>query len=471
MLPRDEQRWCADKCTPAAPMRVAMIKKSAAILAVLVIGPLVVLLVLLALSWEEATVDVRDGYGPHPLLPPPHKTIIPTINFAKAVGFPEGVKPIAADGFSVNAFAEKLDHPRWLHVLPNGDILVAESARPERPQEGISFEGVVGGWVTSQAGSGVRSANRITLLRDADGDGVAEIRSAFLQNLNSPFGMALAGGKFYVANTDAIVMHPYGEGDLQISGAGQRIAELPASEPNLHWTRDMLSSPDGTKLYISVGANSERGEHGLESEVNRAAILELDLDSMTIRVFASGLRNPNGLTWNPVTGALWVAVNERDLIGSDLVPDYMTSVRDGGFYGWPYTYFGRVDELVQPQRPDLQRTTIMPDYALGPHTASVGLTFNTYDRLGTRYRDGVFVGQHGSWNRRPRSGYKVIFVPFTSGEPSGAPMDFLTGFLNSDGEAYGRPAGVAFDRTGALLVADDVGNKIWRVVPSSDLRR
>jgi glucose/arabinose dehydrogenase len=375
--------------------------------------------------------------------------------------------PTAAQGFAVNEFAAGLDHPRWLHVLPNGDVLVAESNAPPKLDQGLSIRGFVADLLQSRAGARVTSANRITLLRDADGDGVAETRSVFLTDLFSPFGMTLLDGKLYVANANAIVAFPYREGDAEITAPAEKIVDLPAGR-NHHWTKDVIASPDGSKLYVTVGSNSNVGENGMEEEEGRAAVHEIDLATRKMRLFASGLRNPNGLSWNPESGELWVAVNERDEIGSDLVPDYMTSVKEGGFYGWPYSYFGQhVDVRPQPPRPDLVEKAIVPDYALGSHTASLGLAFNTGDLFGPAMKNGAFVGQHGSWNRKPRSGYKVIFVPFTGGKPSGPPQDFLTGFLSSDGKALGRPVGVVFARDGALLVADDVGNRIWRVMPSA----
>ncbi|RUM98291.1 sorbosone dehydrogenase family protein [Pseudaminobacter arsenicus] len=418
-------------------------------------------------SQEQATVAIEDGYGPNPKLPPPNPTWLPTVNIAKADPWPEGTKPTAAAGLAVNEFAGDLDHPRWLHVLPNGDILVAESNKPPKPDQGFSIRGWVMGLMQGQAGAEVPSANRITLLRDRDGDGVAEVHSAFLEGLNSPFGMALLDGKLYVANTDAIVAFPYQDGTTQIKAPAEKIADLPGGPINHHWTKDIIASKDRSKLFATVGSNSNVGENGMENEKNRAVVLEIDLQTRRTRLFASGLRNPNGLSWNPETGDLWVAVNERDEIGSDLVPDYMTSVKGGGFYGWPYSYYGQhIDERVQPQKPELVARAIVPDYALGPHTASLGLTFNEADLFGPGFRNGAFIGQHGSWNRVPRSGYKVIFVPFDRGKPSGPPQDILTGFLSSDDKAYGRPVGVAIDRQGALLVADDVGNKVWRVSPS-----
>lgn len=416
---------------------------------------------------EEAALPVAAGSGPNPELPPPVQTLLPTVRIAEATGWPEGEKPNAADGLAVNAFATGLDHPRMLYVLPNGDVLVAETAAP--PQPGLT-DGILG-WAMKfgmwWAGAAVDSPNRITLLRDADGDGVAETRTVFLSGLNSPFGMALIGNDFYVANTDGILRFPYKAGATQITGPGEAIAPLPAGRINIHWVKNILASPDGTKLYAAVGSASNIGERGFEAEEGRAAIHEIDVETGSSRLFATGLRNPVGLAFHPDSGVLWTTVNERDELGSDLVPDYMTSVKDGGFYGWPYSYFGdHVDERVKPQRLDLVKTAISPDYALGPHTASLGLAFYRGTLLPARYRAGAFVGQHGSWNRNPPSGYKVVFVPFTGGKPSGLPEDILTGFLSEGGKAYGRPVGVAEDGRGALLVADDVGNRVWRIAPA-----
>jgi glucose/arabinose dehydrogenase len=422
--------------------------------------------VLVVSSCEQATVSSEAGYGATPTLPAPKPGLIPTVNIAPAVGWPNGVTPKAAAGLRVNEFAKGFDHPRWLYVLPNGDVLVAESSTPVKPDAGFSLKGWVMGLVMARAGAGVPSADRITLLRDADGDGVAETQTPFLENLHSPFGMALIGDTLYVANTDAVVSFPYVTGATHISVPGTPIVNLPAGPINHHWTKDIIASPDGTRLFATVGSNSNVGENGMDAEQNRASVLEIILATRKVRVFASGLRNPNGLSWQPETGALWVAVNERDEIGSDLVPDYMTSVRDGGFYGWPYSYYGQhVDVRPQPPRPDLVARTIAPDYALGAHTGSLGLTFNHGALFSASYQNGAFIGQHGSWNREPPSGYKVIFVPFSGGKPSGGPQDILTGFVNADDQAQGRPVGVTLDRKGALLVADDVGNKVWRVVP------
>jgi glucose/arabinose dehydrogenase len=418
-----------------------------------------------------ARLPISAGIGPEPQLPPPDKGLFPTVAIAEAKGWPSGATPVAALGTAVSAFATGLDHPRWLYVLPNGDVLVAETNAPPNRNNRPGIKGWFFKYFQKKAGGAVPSANRITLLRDRDGDGVADIRSVFLDSLNSPFGMALVGSDFYVANTDAVVRFPYVENKLQITAAGTRLVALPAGRINHHWTKGLVASPDGSKLYVSVGSNSNVGERGIANEEGRAAIWEIDSKSGAHRIYASGLRNPVGLAWEPETRALWVAVNERDELGGDLVPDYMTAVRDGAFYGWPYSYYGqRVDDRVKPRRPDLVATAISPDYALGAHTASLGLVWAQGSNLPSPLTQGMFVGQHGSWNRKPRSGYKVIFVPFAGGKPSGPPVDVLTGFLNDKGEAMGRPVGVAMDKTGALLVADDVGNTVWRVSAATGRR-
>ena len=417
---------------------------------------------------DMATLPENAGTGPRPALPPPHPTLLPTVHIAPAKGWPAGATPVAAPGLAVNTYAAGLDHPRWLYVLPNGDVLVAETNGPPRPDDAGGIKGWVMKLLRKRAGGGVPSANRITLLRDTDGDGIAETRTVFLTGLNSPFGMTLVGSDLYVANTDSVMRFPYKPGDAQITAPGVKVVDLPAGTINHHWTKNIIASRDGSRLYVTVGSNSNVGENGMENEVNRAAILEVDLATGRSRLFASGLRNPNGLDWQPQSGALWTMVNERDELGSDLVPDFMTSVQDGAFYGWPYSYYGQhVDARVQPQRPDLVARAIAPDYALGAHTASLGLVFYRGSLLPQRYAGGAFIGQHGSWNRKPRSGYKVIFVSFADGRPVGAPEDVLTGFVNAQGDALGRPVGVAVDRAGALLVADDVGNVIWRVRPDA----
>jgi len=418
---------------------------------------------------DVATLPVEAGYGPSPKLPEPVESLIPTVNIAEATGWPAGRTPIAAPGLQVRAFAKGLDHPRWLHVLPNGDVLVAETDAPPKPEDSSGIRGWIAKTIMARAGSGTASANRITLLRDSDGDGTVDKRTVFLDGLNSPFGMTLVGDRLYVANTDALVRFPYRSGATRIDAAGEKVVDLPAGPINHHWTKNVIASADGSRLYVTSGSNSNVAENGMAAEENRAAILEVDPENKTLRLFASGLRNPNGLAWQPDSGQLWTTVNERDEIGSDLVPDYMTSVQDGAFYGWPYSYYGaHVDERVTPQRPDLVKKALVPDYALGAHTASLGLAFYEGSLLPERYRHGAFVGQHGSWNRKPRSGYKVIFVPFSGGKPSGAAEDVLTGFVNEDEQAMGRPVGVAVDQSGALLVADDVGNVIWRVTPDVD---
>lgn len=415
-----------------------------------------------------ATLPISATIGPQPTLPPPDKALVPTINIAPAKGWPAGAKPTAAPGFAVSAFATGLDHPRWLYVLPNGDVLVAETDAPPKPDDRKGLRGWIYGAVMKRAGSSNPSANRITLLRDKDGNGQAETRRVFLQQLNSPFGMTLSGKDFYVADTDAILRFPYQAGATALPEPGVKVADLPAGSINHHWTKDVIADQDGTRLFATVGSNSNAGENGIENEHYRADILEINPKTGQKRVYASGLRNPNGLAWQPQSGALWVAVNERDEIGNDLVPDYMTAVKEGAFYGWPYSYYGQhVDARVKPQRPDLVAKATVPDYALGAHTASLGLTFYTGTLLSKRYHGGAFIGQHGSWNREPRSGYKVIFVPFTNGRPSGPAEDILTGFVSRDGDAYGRPVGVAVDRGGALLVADDVGGTVWRVTPQA----
>ncbi len=414
---------------------------------------------------ETSRIPPTADMGPNPTLAAPAKSLIPTVNVATAVGWAQGSQPTAAAGLKVNAFAAGLDHPRWVYVLPNGDVLVAETNAPPRPEDEKGIKAKVMKLVMKKAGAAPKSANRVTLLRDVDGDGVAEMRTAFLENLNSPFGMALVGNDLYIANTDAVMRFAYTPGATAITAPGVKVTDLPAGPRNHHWTKSLIASRDGTKLYATVGSNSNVAEHGMAEEEGRAAIWEIDVKSGAKRVFATGLRNPNGMGWEGTPGTLWTVANERDEIGSDLVPDYLTSVRDGGFYGWPYSYYGQhVDERVQPPRPDLVSKAIAPDYALGAHVAALGLAFAEGDALPASYRGGAFVGEHGSWNRRPPSGYKVVFVPFRDGKPAGLPVDVLSGFLSADGDsAYGRPVGVAMDRKGSLLVADDVGNAIWRV--------
>ena len=417
----------------------------------------------LAACGDTARLRDTDGMGPNPTLPAPVSRLIPTVNIAPARGWPAGMMPTATAGLSVTAFATGLDHPRWLYTLPNGDVLVAESNAPPKPEDGKGIKGWVMKQVMGRAGAAVPSANRITLLRDVDGDGQAEVKTVFLQNLSSPFGMALVGNDFYVANADAVVKFPYQPGQTSISAAPVKVVDLPGGPINHHWTKNLIPSADGSKLYVTVGSNSNVGERGMAAEEGRAAIWEVDAKTGAHRVFADGLRNPNGMGWAP-DGALWTVVNERDEIGSDLVPDYLTSVKDGAFYGWPYSYYGQnVDVRVKPPRPDLVARAVSPDFALGSHVAPLGMTFSNGKNMPAGLTSGVFVGEHGSWNRKPHSGYKVVFVPFSGAKPSGLPIDVLTGFLSPTGDAYGRPVGVTLDQRGALLVADDVGNVVWRV--------
>ena len=426
----------------------------------------------LAAGCESATLPLSAGVGPDPALPPPNPTSVPTVHFAPAKGWPAGLTPAAAPGVTVSAFATGLEHPRWLYVLPNGDVLVAETAAPPQPEEFKGLKGMVTKLVMRRMGSRVPSANRITLLRDADGDGTPEARSAFLEGLHSPFGMALIGEHFYVANTDAVLRFPYVRGAARITAPGTKIVDLPAGPLNRHWTRNLIPSRDESKLYVTVGSDTDHAEKGIEREAGRAAIWEIDTATGSHRVFASGLRNPNGLAWEPTRQMLWTVVNERDELGSDLVPDYLTSVKPGAFYGWPYSYYGQhIDPRVEPTQPEVVAAAVKPDYALGPHVAPLGLAFSRRNALPPPFGQGMFVGQHGSYNRRPRSGYNVVFVPFRDGAPAGPPIEVLGGFVSRDGEAYGRPVGVAFDRHGALLVADDVGNVVWRVTRAEETAR
>lgn len=424
------------------------------------------LLLLMPIACAQTTPPGTGEVGPKPVLPAPDKQLIPTVNIAPAVGWPEGAAPTPAQGWTVQAFARGLDHPRWIYVLPNGDVLVAETNAPPQPGEKGGLRAWIAKRTMKKAGAAVPSANRITLLRDADGDGVAEQRHVFLENLYSPFGMALIGDQLYIANADAVVRVPYRNGDTQITTTPVKLTDLPGGPINHHWTKSLLASADGKHLYAGIGSNSNVGENGMDNEVDRAAVLEIDVATGQRRVYASGLRNPVGLAWQPRTQALWLVANERDEIGDQLVPDYLTSVERGAFYGWPYSYYGQhVDERIQPQDPAKVAAAIAPDYALGAHVAALGLAFAPPESLPLPYRDGAFIGLHGSWNRSKPVGYKVVFVPFVEGKPDGSPVDILTGFLDEKGNARGRPVGVAFDRQHALLVADDVGNAIWRMQP------
>jgi len=412
---------------------------------------------------ESAKHDISTGMGAQPTLPEPVKTLIPTVHVAAVVGWNNANKPNAAPGLKVSAFAAGLEHPRWLYELPNGDILVAETNFEMQGLEG-SIKGWFAKYFLTKAGATGVSPDRISLLRDADGNGEAETKTTFIEGLHSPFGMALIGNTFYVANADSIVSFPYKNGESSIKTAPTKLIDLPGLPLNHHWTKNILANADGTKLYVTVGSNSNIGENGMDIEKDRAAILEVDIQAKNYRTYASGLRNPNGLAWESETKQLWTVVNERDEIGSDLVPDYLTSVQENGFYGWPYSYYGQhVDQRVQPQNPELVAKAIKPDYALGAHTASLGLADAKGNNLGAQYEQGMFIGQHGSWNRRPYSGYRVIFIPFAGGKPSGKPIDVLTDFIDANGDAQGRPVGVLVQKTGSLLVADDAGNRVWRV--------
>jgi glucose/arabinose dehydrogenase len=427
-------------------------------------GPLLaVLLGTLGLAAQAQQYPV--GWGPNPALPEPQHTLIPTLNEAKADPWPQGTHPTPAAGLAATAYGTGLDHPRWLYVLPNGDVLVAETNKPEDAPKETGIKAKVAGMVQKKAGAGVPSPDRITLLRGLDANGAAASKTVFLQGLHSPFGMALVGSNLYVANADALWRFPYKAGATSIEAAGAKVLDLPAGI-NHHWTKNVIASPDGKKLYITVGSNSNVGENGMEIELGRAAIWEYDIASGKSRIYASGLRNPQGMSFEPHTKALWVSVNERDELGNDLVPDYMTAVKDGAFYGWPYSYYGQhVDTRVKPQQPDMVAQAVAPDYGLGAHTASLGMSF--YDAsLLPQYKGGALVSQHGSWNRKPRAGYELVFVPFANGKPSGPPQEVLKGFLSEDGRAYGRPVGVAVDKSGAILLADDVGNVVWRITPA-----
>ena len=405
-----------------------------------------------------------SSLGADPQFPPVDSPLLPVVKVAVATGWPAGTKPSVAPGLAVEPFASGLDHPRWLHVLPNGDVLVAETNAPERPKEGKGLRGAMMKSVMAKAGAAAPTANRIRLLRDADSDGRAETSTVFVEGLHSPFGMALVGSTFYVANTDAVVAFDYENGALSLAGPARHVTDLPGGPRNHHWTKNIIASPDGRFLYATVGSNSNIAEHGLDEEEGRAAIWRIDLQSGARTLYASGLRNPNGLAWEPATGQLWTVVNERDELGNDLVPDYLTSVREGAFYGWPWSYYGQhVDERVKPQNPSLVSSAVRPDYALGAHVAALGLAAVGDTGLAIPFRNGMFIGEHGSWNRDPAAGYKVVFIPFAGGKPQGMPVDVLTGFVDADGKARGRPVGVALGRDGSLLVADDVGNTVWRI--------
>ena len=419
------------------------------------------------LAWPDtAKLDIAAVEGPRPTISKPREQVLPTIKVADVVGWANGQTPTPAAGLAVRPFAQGLDHPRWLYRLPNGDILVAETNSP--PREGGGIQGWVMRHLIDKAGAAVPSANRLTLLRDADGDGVAEVKTVFLSGLNSPFGIALIGDQLYIANTDSVVRVPYTSGATHIAAHPELIVRLPGG--GNHWARNLLPTPDGKRLFVSVGSSTNIADNGIDAEENRANILEVAPDTKTMRIYASGLRNPNGMALNPVNHQLWTVVNERDMLGSDLVPDYLTQVEFGDTFGWPWYYWGGYpDTRVRPENPGLQEYSKRPDYAMGPHVAALGLAFTDQVKLGGRFAGGAFVGEHGSWNRKPVSGYKVVFVPFgATGFPvaKSRPVDVLTGFLDTDGKAHGRPVGVIGDAKGAMLVADDVGNTIWRVTPA-----
>jgi glucose/arabinose dehydrogenase len=440
-----------------------MLKRILIVLAVLIVAAI-------GFLWyqvhnQRARFDITAGQGVQPKFEKPNTGLIPLVKVAKAIGWKAGEMPTPAAGLKVQPFAAGLDHPRWLLVLPNGDVLVAETNAPPKPDDNPGLKGKIQGLIMGSAGANVPSPNRITLLRDANNDGVAELKTVLIGGLNSPFGMALVGNELFIANADALVKVPFTPGETRITARPVKVVDLPGGPINHHWTKNVIASPDGAKLYVTVGSNSNVGERGMAVEKDRAAIWEVDTKTGDHRIYAYGIRNPNGLAWEPQSKQLWTVSNERDELGSDIVPDYLTHVEFGGFYGWPWYYWGGVPDS-RPKDPDTQELaqyTVKPDYGLGAHTASLGLSFVDGAKLGPAYASGAFVGQHGSWNRSPVSGYKVVFVKFASGHPQGLPADVLTGFLNDGGEARGRPVGVVIDKTGGLLVADDVGNAVWRV--------
>jgi glucose/arabinose dehydrogenase len=429
------------------------------------IGALVAVACLLAACdhGDPAVQTAQHGPGAQAPLPPPKNYLLPPMKVTEAGSWKQGETPVVPASLKITALASGLMHPRFVYTLPNGDILIVESNGPKQPK--MRPKDVIMGPIKAYGGSAAKGANRITLVRQGSGGAPAQ-QTVFLEGLKSPFGVALVGNDLYVANADSLMRYPYKDGDTKITAAGVKVTDLPGSEGplNHHWTKSLLASPDGSKLYIGVGSNSNITENGMEAEMNRANILEMDRASGALRVYASGLRNPNSMQWEPQSKAMWTVVNERDEIGPDLVPDYLTSVKEGAFYGWPYSYYGQhVDARVMPQKPELVAKAIVPDYALGSHVAALGLVFNgPNSTMPANMREGAFVGEHGSWDRSPPSGYKVVFVPFQNGKPSGKPVDVVTGFL-TEGHAKGRPVGLAMDRSGALLVADDVGNTVWRV--------
>jgi glucose/arabinose dehydrogenase len=416
---------------------------------------------------SERAAAPSTQIGANPLLPDPQEFLVPPMHVAPVSVWSGNETPTVPAGLRIEALAKGLVHPRTVYALPNGDILVVEANGPpepvHRPKE------LIMGWVQNYAGAGAKGGNRITLLRDTNGDGKPDVRTVFLDKLNSPFGVALVGQDLYVANTDAVVRYPYVTGQTRITAPGTKLLDLPGGPIDHHWTKSLLASADGTKLYVGVGSNSNITENGIGAELGRAAVWEVDRATGAARIFGSGLRNPNSMQWEPGSNKLWVVVNERDELGPNLVPDYLTSVRDGGFYGWPYSYYGRhLDPRVKPQRPDLVARAIVPDYALSSHVAPLGLVFSNGSSLPPALRSGAFVGEHGSWDRQGLNGYKVVYVPFSGGRPSGMARDVVTGFLNAKNEARGRPVGLALDRSGALLIADDLGDTVWRVTAANN---
>jgi len=405
--------------------------------------------------------DPSTQYGSNPQLPDPQQYLLPPMHVAPVAPW-NGATPTAPPGLTVAALATGLSHPRSVYALPNGDVLVVESSGPPAPV--YRPKDLIMGWVQSFAGAKQKAANRITLLRDTNGDGKPDVRTVFIDHLHSPFGVALVGNDLYVADTDALLRFPYVTGQTSITAAPTKLTELPGGPIDHHWTKSLVASRDGSKLYVGVGSNSNITENGIGAELNRAAVWEVDRATGASRLFATGIRNPTGLGWEPQSGALWAVANERDELGPNLVPDYLTSVKDGAFYGWPYSYYGQhIDPRVKPQRPDLVARAIPPDYALSSHVAPLGLAFSTGTNFPAAFQGGAFVGEHGSWDRNPLNGYKVVYIPFVGGHPAGPPQDFVTGFLDQSGHARGRPVGLAVDRSGGLLIADDLGNTVWRV--------
>ncbi len=434
---------------------------------VLILLGIIILIGIAVVTWlawpETARLSVDQVAGKQPMISAPREQVIPTVNIAKPVGWAQGAKPQVAAGLAIQPFATGLDHPRWLYQLPNGDVLVAETNSPPRPAAGITQR--VMNFFLGRAGAAVPSANRITLLRDTNGDGVADRKTAFMTGLNSPFGMVLFDGYLYIADNDALVRVPYREGETQMTAKPEKV--VPLAPAGNHWARNVIAAEDGKTLYVSVGSASNIAENGMAAEKNRAAILQVWPKDKYWRIYAAGLRNPVGMALNPINNRLWTVVNERDMLGSDLAPDYLTQIELGDHFGWPWYYWGGYpDDRVEPANPALQQYVKRHDYALGPHVAALGLTFSQGAKLGDRYARGAFIGEHGSWNRKPASGYKVAFVPFGANGfpvPGAKPIDVVSGFLDAKGEAQGRPVGVIVDKAGGLLVADDVGNVVWRV--------